>query len=424
VAAATLAASATGAAGGDAAGGGGAAAPAQQEPAILGAPSGFAGEAEERQAVAAGTRLRERPDPEARVIAFVDEATELEVLERRGGWVRLRYGAWKGWAPVGGAAAAGGIAGLLPPAARPADPGRLARALAVLGSDAREVAFGPYRLHTDLADPALLARLLPLGATIEAAYRQRFGVEPGPAAGEEVVLFARADEYEAFSADEGRLAGLDSHGHAGGGLAVLAAGHGGAGEVAELLVHEMVHLLNRRALGWELPPWLEEGLAEDLAYSRIDAEGRLIAGTLGGREVPRQELGWLSPGRAGNRQRIDLTGARASLLNLLTHWDDERRLPLGVLVDVPWREFVEPANRALLYPESAFFIRFLLDGPEPALAAGFRGYLAAIAGGGSWAPAALARALGRELPALEKPYHDWLVARGWQELPGLAPPGS
>lgn len=382
--------------------------PAPEEEPVLGTPSGFAAAEEERLEVAAGLRLRERPDLQAPILVRVDAASELPVLERRGKWVRLRYGVYRGWARLDGeegplTAARAGSAG------QGTDPARLARARALLAAG-REISLGPYRLLTDLDDARLLARLDVLAGSVRQVYRERLGLEPPPPAGEVVVLFGREADYRRFSAGEETLEGLEAHGHAGGGMAALAAEDKEPEALAALLVHELVHLENRRAFPGELPPWLEEGLAEDLAYSRLDAGGRLQPGTLGGHAIQRRD-------RLGNLEQMELAGARAALSRLLQGWDDRRRRPLEELLSLSWYELVEPSVRPILYPQSAFFVRFLLDGGDPGLAAGFRAYLAQVAAGGPAGGATLAAHLERSWREVEAAYLAWLRRQASQHLP-------
>lgn len=398
---------------------------------ILGAPSAF-GDAlgEERVPVPAGSALRELPDLRAAVLATVDAASELPLLERRGGWARVRYGALKGWVLVGDEEGDGASEDLLTGAAalpgREADPELLRRALSHLapsgGPHGRNAArLGPFPLYTDVADPALVGFLDRVVEDLLRVYRDRFGLDPGlgpgnrAAAGstpptESIVLFSREAEYRAFTEGDVAPAGLEEGGFAGFGLAGLYAGSRSREETASLLVHEVTHLFNARALGPRTPPWLEEGLANDLSYARIDPSGRLHPGDVGGsrREQRRQVRD--GRGRGGWEVTVTTEGALAALGRLAEALDRGRLPSLATLTTLGWRELVEPGTRQVAYAESAFFIRYLLQDGE--LAEGFRAYLGSVAGGGAGEGSDLLRHLGAgdDWEGLERGFRRWLRA--------------
>lgn len=390
---------------------------------ILGAPAVFGGALDEELiAVPAGAALRELPDPRAPVLATVDAASELPILERRGGWARVRYGALKGWVLV---EVEGGSGAALP--GREADPELLRRALTHLdppgGPDGRTAGrLGPFPLYTDLADPALVKHLGRVVEDLLRVYRERYGLDPGLASGgpagasadptEAVVLFSREAGYRAFTEGDVAPAGLEEGGFAGFGLAGLYAGSRRREEVASLLVHEVTHLLNARALGPRTSPWLEEGLANDLAYARIDASGRLHPDDLGGgRREQRREVRD-GRGRGGWEVTVTTEGARAALGRLVEALDRGRLPPLATLTSLGWRELVDPGTRQVAYAESAFFIRYLLESEE--LAAGFRAYLRSVARGGAGEGSDLLRHLGYEgggWEPVERGFRRWLRAQ-------------
>lgn len=256
----------------------------------------------------------------------------------------------------------------LPLPARPPDPALLAHARALLGARARSSSLGPYSLLTDVEDAALLASLARVANAIEGAYRERTTLTPVGAAAEAIILFAERADYDAFIDGEARLAGLRPAGHTSRGLVALAAGERSASDVAATLVHELTHLLNRRALGPALPPWLDEGLAEDFAASALDAAGRPVLSSFGG-EVT----------RAGGVITYD--GGRAALLNgRRALAAAEAAVGLERLTAMDWDGFVRTPDT---YSYSLFCIRTLLDGDEPQAQAAFRDFLNDIAHGGS-----------------------------------------
>lgn len=389
---------------------------ADEEP-VLGAPSGFdLGPADEAWvSVRADTRIREEPDAAATALALVDTDTELEVLARKGPWVQVRYGSIRGWVDTSGRDSLPTLS--TRPAAVTADPQRLEWARELL-ADTGEATLGPFQLLTDVSDGALLRRMAEVAVAVEPAYRERYGLEPLPSAGEAVVLFARQEDFDVYSRREGNLDDLEAHGHAGNGVAALAVAERSREEILALLIHELTHLVNRRALGKELPAWLEEGLAEDLSYSRITPSGRLAPGALAGWVRLRGMVGPGARGGLTTLQRLEISGAHAALFQLLEGWSAPLRAPLEVLVDMPWSEVVSPPERrALLYPLSAFFLRFLLDGGDPRYREALQAYLAALAAGGQGDAGALQRRLQAPWPQLEGELHTWLEALRAAALP-------
>lgn len=386
-------------------------------PAVVGAPAAFGLSVEERLPVPAGTRLHELPDARSPALAVLDAASELVVVERHGPWVRVRYGALLGW--VEGRRGPGGPAPELDPPS-PASPRRLSEAeeevrrgvlawvdehlgaAAAAGPEADSL--GPWTLRTDVTDRRLLAFLDRLAAELPRAYRERYGLDPGSAEGEVVVLFARETDYRALSRRHASLVGIGEEGHAGRGVAVLFVGDRARDDVAALLVHELTHLLNGRTLGLRTPPWLEEGLADDLAFSRIDPEGRLAPGTLAGgsRETGRVAL---PDGRTEIRLRWE--GGRGALRTLIQHQERGELPSPESVAHLSWQGLVDPARRAVTYAASTFFVRYLLAGED---AGAFRRYLRFLAAGGGDDPAELVAILGRDWSDLDRGFRRWLRA--------------
>ncbi len=393
--------------------------PVGEDP-VLGSRSAIGLDAGQREteAVAAGTPLRARPDPRAPVLVLVDPAAELPVVERRQAWARVRYQTWTGWVAVGDPAAAGSTR--LPAAApaRPA-PQRLELARELLGAAGREGRLGPYRLLTDVGDRALLAALEAAAGGLEAVYRQRYRLQPASASGETIVLFDAEATYRRFEGGSAALAGLGTLGHMSPGLTATFAAGRSTDEIRRLLVHELTHLLNARALGPGAPAWLEEGLAEDLAYGRFDRRGRLLTGTLGGASR------LFESGPRGPTV-LQQTGGHDALAALLRAWDDPERPSLALLVELPWQEFVDPRGRKLRYALSAFLVRYLLDAHDGQRTAPFLNYLATVAAAPAAAPP-LWPTLGLDPRALEtdlRPWLDDLAAANGVLLPELAPAAS
>lgn len=288
-----------------------------------------------------------------------------------------------------------------PASAEPRDP-RWRRARRLLdGVPETPQRLASWQLLTDVDDPRLRERLDRVAAKAEHAYETRFGLTPKAAeeGAEVVILFAREDEYRIFEELGDAGTGLGLEGHAGGGLAVLYHGRRPEPELTALLVHELAHLLHERIFGDRLPPWLEEGMAEDLALSRVGPEGEIELGSLGG--VARVD-------RYGSldAERLEITGG-VGILGRLARRVSQGRMPdLAELLTMPRETFVQPAGRGLRYASSAFFVRFLLDRyPEE-----FREFLEAVAFVRPATVGTLVDHVGVGLDALERQFHAWIRA--------------
>lgn len=357
----------------------------------------------DRRVVAAGEPLRTSPQSSAAVLATVATTAQVPVLSERDGWALVRSGETTGWVethrlvrlgdPVGDEPPLGDATEpTLPLAAAPADPVRLTRARAHLDlARTRTARLGPWTLLTDVEDAAVLAQLDRVARRVEETYRRRFGVTPVGEARETVVLFAQEASYRAFRRSEGAAHGERVAGHATAGLAALVLGERGGEATAESLVHELTHLLNRRAIGPALPPWLDEGLANDLALCRVAADGQLELGTLSSRRRP-----------AGGNE-VTIEGGEA--LALVARRRLGRLVPLEDLLHLGPAEFLAPAASELHYAESALFVRYLLQGVhrEPFLA-----FLRAVSEGALIDPEAFRVHLGPSWHQLQASFETWL----------------
>ncbi len=384
---------------------------AAQEP-VLGtrSPLATATTDEDRIWAEAGTPLLQSPSPRAPLVDLLPSDTELPVLERRGDWVAVRYRSMKVWFAV---AAQPEIPGFeLPPLHDPER--RLREARARLGVAERVHALGPFTLYTDVEDEVLLERLAVASADLERAYAERYGLQPRLLGNESVVLFREEEDYRRGEEAQPEIAVLDPHGYAGSTVALLSVGGRGAAALRQLLLHELTHLLNRRALARELPPWLEEGLAEDLSYLELDESGRLDPETLSGRGT---FMGGLRGRDLGSVRLGDASGTnawgsspRAALAWLLHSWNSTNRPSVETLIDLPWTAFVDPGYRAFHYAESGFLIRYLLD-DRSGLAPQLKALLGAIAAGEEPTGELIWSRL--ELPPrrLEKGFYTWLLGQ-------------
>lgn len=363
-------------------------------------PADLEPEGVERVMVRPGIPLLAEPRPGASRVFTPSKVAVLKVLDRRPGWVQVQYDEVTGWVPsrdwTGPEPPLGSAPDLVRPlTGRGPDEQRLAWARARLAPPEVVGSVGPYLIYTDLRDPARLRFFDRAASGLEAVYRARYGVSPIGDPAEAVVLFVRESDYRAFLAQATTVAELPASGHTGHGIVSLYDGRRPAGEVASTLVHELAHLLNRRAIGPGLPSWLEEGIADDLSLSQIDRSGKLLPGTLGGVTV-----------RVG--RRIEMHGARAALQDLIQAAGEGRLRPLPQLLSLDWGDFVRQ-NGELNYAQSSFFVRYLLQGEQGALAPGFRAFLQEVSNGKPPEPEALREKLGRSWPMLEAGFRLWVL---------------
>ena len=356
----------------------------------------------ERVTVKPGIPLLSEPRPGAPRVLTPTRIAVLKVLDRRPGWVQVQYGEVTGWLPSRDWAGPEPPLGSDPDLVRPLtgrgpDEERLSWARARLTPPEVVGKVGPYLVYTDLRDPDRLGFFDRVAAGLDAAYRSRYQVSPIGDPAEAVVLFSRESDYRAFLGQATTFAELPASGHTGHGVVSLYDGRRPQSEVASTLVHELSHLLNRRAIGPALPSWLEEGIADDLSQSQIDRTGRLLPGTLGGVTV-----------RGGGR--IEMHGARAALHDLREAAAAGRLRPLPQLLSLDWGEFVRQ-NGELNYAQSSFFIRYLLQGEQGALAPGFHAFLQEISNGKPPEPEALREKLGRTWPMLEAGFRLWILGQ-------------
>ncbi len=260
-------------------------------------------------------------------------------------------------------------------------------------------ALTPFSLATDVRDERLLATVGTVAAALPADFEARFGLRTAPQG--TLVLFARVADFRDWLAAEGggdfAVEGFARHG-----VAAFAVEDLRSDEVAALMVHELSHLLVRAAAGRQLPPWLDEGLVEELAISRRDARGHTVPGSLRVRSTMRSTSVTVLPGRA--RYERTISGPGAALITLLRG----PRPPLAELMAMPPSTFTAASGRPERYAAAAFFVRYLLDGEGERWRQPFRAFLAAVAAGGPADAVALETALGVSLAELQGRFDPWL----------------
>lgn len=270
------------------------------------------------------------------------------------------------------------------PAALAAEPQRLAAARAGLGPEAVTRTLGPFVLYTDVADARFLAAAGRLVESLPALWRERHGLELGGGVPGVVVVHGRQTAYEAAAARPGD--GLA--GHAGGGLAVLHAETGSDEATLRLLAHELTHLAAESLLGGGLPPWLGEGLAEDVALAPL-VKQRLRPTALDRRSVYRGT-------------RLTLYGPLVRLRPLRTALATGA-LDLATVLRLDAASFAAAPDRALVYALYGLWLRHLVE--DETLGPRLRGFLAAAdgvrPGADALAADALRSALGQPWAELE-----------------------
>ena len=163
-------------------------------------------------------------------------------------------------------------------------------------------------------------------------------------------------------------------------------------------MHELAHLLTQEAFARPAPPWIAEGLSEDLAWCRADAEGRLLTGSLDAATAER---------RTGDRVVRVTSGSRATVKDFLERTRAGRGLPLSALLEPATRLFADALTRRDAYTEAGLLVRFLLGG-DPARAERFRVFLRAATLGAPAGLDDLAAAVGTDAKSLEKEYWSFV----------------
>lgn len=332
----------------------------------------------------AGTVVRNAGRDDAQAIAVLAADESAQLLRASPPWYRVRAGDGEtlGWVRLNDDEAANRTLRVRDSHRRPrpsAPPSAtvLARARGHMRG-AREGRCGPYRLLTNETDSLLLTACDQLAGELDRAYATRYGVEPAGAAREAIILFARLGELRAFVAE---------HGGAGNGYGAFAEPSEGylamhaeneRRTTLQTLVHELSHLVHRRALG-DLPRWLSEGLADGLGDTATE-DGLLPGPGIAGSEVQARRL---------RQARRD--GRAGSVESVITQAD----------------EHFDRGTVSFDYETSALFVRYLLS--DPARAAALRAFLRAVAEGERAEAGQLRDRLDASWGALDQAFDHWLA---------------
>lgn len=358
-----------------------------------------------------GMALRTEPSSDAREILRYEAITNVARLERRGDWFRVWRRGIEGWVHMPGYeeepetppwGEEPEAPGPLPPA--PPSSEDLERALALMDGQPMEVRLGPYRAFVDFDDAKLFELLSSVAMQVEPLWTRRHGLKPLGTPESVVVLYQNPTNYRMLERATDHLRGLHAEGFAGFGLIATYVGARGDEEVATTLVHEICHRIHRRALGPALPPWLEEGLADDIALSRLDGDRLDPTGYSGRRISERADDGGT---------RIRFTQGLAALWNLKEAILRGQMPLLTRLTDLDRDAFLDPSagmgQRRLRYDAMALWVRYLVSADEGRHRQGWQRFLRGIADGGPVTVDALLESVGIPADDLEADYRTWVV---------------
>ncbi len=262
-----------------------------------------------------------------------------------------------------------------PPQAELLESARLA-----LGAGGRLESCGPYPLWTDVLDSRLIAACGRLAAELDELYGKRYGIRPRGEPAEAIVLFAEIASYRPFASSSGVPLGYAGYALAARGLAVFYVGDQPFETFLMTLTHELTHLLNRRALGVNLPPWLSEGLADGIGDTATPDGFGVLEGARGSEAQARRLRQAYASDRAGGLRRL---------------------LSLG-------RGEFDRGAVSFDYEQSALLVRFLLSQDD--LSPGFRAFLSRFAAGEPYAPEQLPTVLGVTWVDLDRRFAGWVAS--------------
>jgi hypothetical protein len=223
--------------------------------------------AAEHVTLPAGARLHLDPDVSSPSLALLDAEALVEVFERKDGWLLVRYDSFRGWVREGAPRSLveeRGDANVAPGAGHA---GLLSRGRALLRDGGRELPMDGRTLLTDVSDETLLKWLVETPEAARSIFEKRWGRTRPPAPGSVVFLFESAEAEREFSSVA--CGAAEPFGVR---VASLALSGEGRARDRERLLHQVGHLYAHDQLGDGVPPWIEEGLADEFARAGTVAE--------------------------------------------------------------------------------------------------------------------------------------------------------
>lgn len=330
--------------------------------------------------VPAGTPGRKEASDSAPLELEITTAEAFPVVEQRGSWFHIRRGEQATWVHINEPGRLFKVSSGRP-ARRPAispSPDLVRAAREQMTNSGRSLTCGPYDLYTDTVDGSLLAACDRLAGQVDSLYRSRFGVAPVDTPREAIFLFAERESFRRFEIEHGGgRRGYAAHANAARGYLALYIGPQDRDRVLETLVHELTHLVNRRALGGGLPRWLSEGLADALGDSA---------------------------GQSGFEPLEGVRGAEGEATRLVAGYDAGLVRPVEELVHLRDDEF-DTGSVSFDYEQSAFLVRFLVL--DPALGPKFRTFLGSLADHGPGGATQLQGYLEITWPELDRRFRTW-----------------
>lgn len=353
-----------------------------------------------------GTSLYEKPDLQSPILTTMTVISNLSVITQRDDWYWV-------WVPRQGARpleawvllvnyrapsqeVLNAADPVVPLPATPPDAARIGLARGLMQEDGAELECGRQPLLTDAPQDEVVRVCAQLIANLESVYQERYGLRPVSPPAEAILLFRRGADYRAFrDLEEVPFDSGLAHASPAWGYLAIYRGDRTNTDVLATLVHESTHLLNRRSLGPALPPWLNEGMADDLAESRIGPDGVITPDVLGADS--RVEKG-----------RTVRTGGLAAAVELQEAIQADDLPTLRELVIMDEARFYSTARVQLHYALSSFWVRYLASDFNPQLTRGFRGFLQDVAAGKRLDSDLLTSRLGADWDSLEKEFRVWV----------------
>jgi hypothetical protein len=223
--------------------------------------------AAEHVVLPSNARLHLEPDVTSTALTIVDEEILVELIERKDGWILVRYDGFRGWVREGPPAPLVEVRGGRNVPKEWVSQDLIARGRSLLRNGGREVRLGERTLFTDVSDEVLLHDLVQAAAAAKLVFEKIWEMRGAVRPGSVVFLFASAEAERQFAQVACGVAGPAAVR-----VAALALSGEGRAQDRDRLLHQVGHLYARDLLGDGVPPWIEEGLATHFVQSGRIAE--------------------------------------------------------------------------------------------------------------------------------------------------------